>query len=107
MDAKQRHQFLESLQVGDEIAYLAGGLHSNWIITKITRISPTRRFSLSNGSTVNSDGSIRGNNHFYIHPVTEKIRQSIWRTRTIRKLRADLKIDNLSDEQLRVLLEMV
>lgn len=104
MKTEERTQWLETLSAGDEVAYR---ISWNWTITKINRVSPTRRLTLNNGTTVNTDGSIRGNNHFYIHPVTESIRMSIWRSRAIQKLRVNLKIDKLSNENLKVLLQML
>jgi hypothetical protein len=107
MKTEERNAWLLTLNVGDEVAYSGGGLYSSVTIATIASISPSRRFNLSNGTTINSDGSVRGNNHFYIRPVTEKIKQDIWRQRAITKLRVNLKIDKLSNEQLKVLLEML
>lgn len=104
MKTEERTQWLAALNTGDEVAYRIAW---NWTIAKVRRVSPTRRFTLNNGTTVNTDGSIRGNNHFYIRPVTDSIRMSIWRSGAIQKARVHLKIDKLSNENLKVLLRMI
>jgi preprotein translocase subunit YajC len=98
LDKKSYHNWLDNLQVGDEV-FVSGG-HYYGAILKIRRFTPTRMIGLSNGTTINKDGSIRGNNHFYIHPVTQKNRDDIERHRLYRKIK-EVNFGRLSLEQLR------
>jgi hypothetical protein len=108
MTSEEREAWLITLRVGDEVACRRGSrFYRTWIITKIAKITPSGRFNLANGTIINPDGSIRGDKYFYIQPVTAEMRLENWRNRAIAKLRNDLKIDKLSNEQLKVLLKML
>lgn len=107
MKTEKRLQWLSTLNADDEVAYTGGGVFRSWTITKVRKVTPSGRLNLNDGTTINADGSIRGNKHFYIHPVTDEIRVSIWRNRAINKLRNNLKIEKLSNDDLKVLLKML
>lgn len=107
MNNEERIEWVSTLQVGDFVAHKAGSGHNYWAVAKITRITPSRRMNLSNGTIINPDGSIRGDKYFCIHPVTEDIRMKVWRQKAIYSLKKDLKIENLTNEQLKLLLEVI
>jgi hypothetical protein len=76
--------WISELKVGDEVAIYSSGWGGSWSILKITKITPTGRLNLNDGSVVvNNDGTIRGDNFNKIKPVTDDIREKIF----IRKMR--------------------
>lgn len=101
---EEYNQWLSSLQVGDEVAYRWGNF---WVITTIKSKTPSGRLNLANGITVNNDGSIRGNKYFSIRPSTPEIKQEIWRVRALQKIRNNFNADNLSNEELTIVLKLI
>lgn len=106
-EKSKREEWVSNLQVGDEVAYLHSGWGSSWEIYKVEKVTPSGRRNLNYGMVVNSDGTIRGKSFEVIHPVTDKIRASVWRQMAKRKLRNELKIEDLSDNNLNRLLAIL
>lgn len=115
-EINQRQQWLNSLKVGDEVAVDYGRLKTSYIIGKIVKITPTRRFTVEGRScTFDSSGREMGsisswNSREILQPVTDKIRDTIarfeaakvikvfdWSTLTTQQLLDVLKI--ISDDE--------
>lgn len=107
---KLREEWVSTLQVGDEVAIDAGRWSDySYKILKVVKITPSGRRNLSDGTVANPNGSLRGDSYEYIYPVTDEIRNQIWRVKTIKhifnKLGHELNI--YSDDKLKKLLEIV
>ncbi|MFJ8247401.1 hypothetical protein [Peribacillus asahii] len=108
-EKKEREEWISSLQVGDKVALEGYGLGRNryWYITKVVKITPSGRKNLENGLIIMPDGSIRGDNGNYAHPITEEIKVRIWRRKAIIKLNKEMRFDELSDNNLNRLLTIL
>ena len=110
-EREQRQQWLNGLQIGDEVAVDRGS--RTYHIGKITRITPTRRFTVEGkGCTFGSDGVEMGahnwghsRNRMYL--VTEEIKQAIVRKDAIQYINAYLRVDNLNTQQLLSILNII
>lgn len=104
MDKKQ--EWLDSLQVGDEVAMDVGSYgYRKYVKATITKITPKRRLSASNGKTFNPDGSEYGKGSSWskpadLLPMTQDIAEHIERN-TLLNLIENTKFDKCSLEQLR------
>lgn len=103
MDKKSYNQWYSSLEIGDKVVFPSMGRWGGETIVKLSRKTPSGMFGLSNGRMTNNDGSIRGNNHFYIHPVTEKVKASILRRKRLAQLK-EVKFESFYDEELEKIL---
>lgn len=113
--AAERQQWLNGLNVGDEVA-VDYGRRGGYHIGKITRITPTRRFTVEGkGCTFGNDGwemvgKSRGSWGYCrskIQPVTDEIKQAIVRAEAISYINAYLRVDNLSTQQLLDILKVI
>lgn len=105
----EKKQWLESLQVGDSVAIRKGSFgHGYYVLDKIRKITPTRRFSLEglNGVTFSSDGKEMGKKDTWsprlnIEPVTQNILDDIARKKYLDKIRVtdfkDFPLETLQD----------
>ncbi|PLS18999.1 hypothetical protein CVD28_00940 [Bacillus sp. M6-12] len=99
-------EWLDNLQVGDEVAMNVGSYgYSRYKKATITKITPKRRFTTSNGMTFNPDGTEYGKKDTWsrrsnIEPVTQEISDHIEQTELLNVIEAT-KFKELSLEQLR------
>lgn len=108
LEQKQREEWVKGLKVGDEVA-LRGDRYSyySWYIRKIVKITPTGRLNLEKGYVVMPNGVIRGTHSTHIHPVTEEIRTFIWREWARGRISKELKVNELSDNNLNRILQVM
>jgi hypothetical protein len=110
-EIEQRQQWLNSLQIGDEVA-VDYGRNYGYKIGKITRITPTRRFTVEGkGCTFGNDGVEMGRRDVWggrsrMRQVTDQIREDIARSDALFHLR-DFKFDRLSTQQLHDILKII
>jgi hypothetical protein len=108
----KRQQWLNSLKVGDEVAVDYGRLKTSYIIGKVTKITPTRRFSVSGRNcTFDSGGREMGsisawNSREMMQPVTNEIRDRIARFEAARVIKV-FDWDTLTTQQLLDVLKII
>jgi hypothetical protein len=103
--SKEYQEWLENLQEGDLVYYHEGNRYNAGRIVKVKGFTPSKMIKLSDGTTINKDGSIRGNNHFYIHEPTDKHRYDIRRRMLLRKIR-DIDFERIKNDQLQEVLDI-
>lgn len=100
LNRSEKIEWIKGLKVGDEVALRGSSFMSSVSIYKIEKITPTGRLNLRHGYVINKDGSIRGDMFGGIEPVTDAIRQKIWRSNTQQYVRDELNVFKLSDNDL-------
>lgn len=85
-----RQKWLDNLKIDDEICYDSGMNCKRFIIAKISKITPTRRFNLSNGSKFDNEGYCRISpwQTIHIEEVTTEIKIGIKRRKLINNFQA-------------------
>jgi hypothetical protein len=106
IEQQKKAEWVASLQVGDEVAYMGRGYGTSWVISKVVKRTPSGRVNLSGGTVANPDGTIRGG-YNSIQPVTEEIRKLLWRRGAIQKIHRELKIDKLANKHLMDILGII
>ncbi|WP_168898329.1 hypothetical protein [Bacillus sp. ISTL8] len=105
-DKKEREEWIKTLKAGDEVAIENSRFaYCKWIIYKIVKVTPTGRLNLENGTIVNNDGSIRGNDYYKIYKVTDVIRKHIWRCKA-EMMVSKIDVKKLSDEEIMTMLDI-
>lgn len=108
----QRREWLESLKVGDTVAMNVGSFgYRKYVITEITKITPTRRMETKNGYKLGNDGCEMGKKDAWtptreIVPVTDEILKDIKRSELLFKL-SSIKLEKLDTEQLERIYDIV
>jgi len=100
----KRTEWISTLKVGDEVA-ISSRYHLQ--VCKVSKITPSGRLNLDNNAVVNSDGSIRGDSYNHIEQVTDEIRIKIWRGRAMNKIRLKMKLEKLTNKNLKIILDIV
>ena len=87
---ENRQKWLNNLKVGDEICYDTALNFEHFIIAKITKITPTRRFVLSNGDRMDNEGYSRISpwQTIHIEEITTEIKIGIKRRKLINKFQS-------------------
>lgn len=102
---ENKQEWLDSLQIGDKVAMDIGSYgYSRYSIATITKVTPTRRITTSNGRVFNANGSEYGKGSnwgsgTYLEPVTNDIRERILRNKLISELK-EINFEGLTTEQL-------
>lgn len=110
--AEQRQQWLNGLQIGDEVAVDYGRINRTYMIGKINRITPTRRFTVDGKAcTFGNDGREMGRNGHWdipsrMHPVTDEIREAIARHNALYHIK-NLRFETLTTQQLLDVLKVI
>lgn len=110
----ERKEWLETLEVGNKVAVQAGSIgYRYWEIREVTKITPTRIFTLSNNKKYSNDGYERGvkssgftSRVSSMHPITQQILDTIEREELTGKVKS-IKASELSLEQLRAIVEVL
>lgn len=104
---KNNQEWVDGLQVGDKVAMDIGSYGgSQYSIATVTKITPKRRITTSNGRTFNPDGSEYGKKSSAwgsgtnIEPVTTAISERVERSHLLYKIK-QAKFEELSLEQLK------
>jgi hypothetical protein len=104
--SKEAYQeWLENLKEGDLVYYRGVSRYNNGRIVKIKGFTPSRMIKLSDGTTINKDGSIRGDKYFYIHKPTDKHRYEIQRRILLSRVR-EIDFGRIHNDQLKEILEI-
>jgi hypothetical protein len=108
-----KQEWVDGLQVGDKVAMDIGSFgRIQYSIATITKITPKRRISTSNGRTFNPDGSEYGKKSSawgsgtYIQPVTPAITERVERSHLLHNIK-NTKLEELSLEQLREIKKII
>ena len=101
--------WLKDLKPGDEVAIDNSGIwHRNYyVISKVTKITPTGRIKLENGRQFFKNGmEIGGSSYFSpLRQITPEIREFIKRRELLGKLKFEKFAGLLSSERLEILLQ--
>lgn len=106
MDKNKYEEWYADLKIGDTVVYPSSGRWHGETIVKITRSTPSGMLGLSNGRMTNKDGSIRGDKHFRIHPVTQKVIDQIERRKMLHKIN-EFRFDRLNNEDLKKICSII
>lgn len=107
-----RKQWLEQLKEGDSVAIKTGSYGRRYyVIRKITRITPTRRITLDDGSKFNNNGIEMGNKGRWnpsetIEPITQEILDSIQREKLLYQI-SNTKFQSFSLDSLKKIAEII
>lgn len=88
-----KQDWVDNLLEGDLVAIDVGSYYStDYIITKISRITPKRLIKTESGHTFNNKGWERGKNstwdrRTYLQPVTPKIEEHIEKNQLLKKIK--------------------
>ncbi len=93
--------------VGSKVAYRTGWMGTGWGISEIVKVTPSGRMNLKHGVVLNPDGTIRGDGHRSVYPVTDEISVSLWRENAMGKIRRELNLEKFSNSELSVLLDIM
>ncbi len=107
MDKKYK-EWLESLQVGDEVA-IENHFYSQskYVIVKILTITPKHRIIETERSSSHfKKGNSGGSWGEKIIPVTEEIREAVFRIESCAKLKG-LRCEKLSTEKIKRIMEII
>lgn len=103
-------EWLDNLAEGDLVAIDISNFGSSvYVITKITKITPTRIIKTDVDVIFNSNGLERGRSgerQKYLQPVTQKIFDHIERMELLRKIK-ETKFKDLSLETLRKVVDLI
>lgn len=106
MNREEKQAWLDGLEVGSRVVIQSHRFKS---ITRIEKITKTRRFSTSNGQRFNSDGSQYGKSSwdFYeLEPVTEEVVIEIKKRKLVSKMN-NVKWGEVNYQKLKVISEIL
>ena len=108
MTHEERKEWLDSLTEGSSVAIDLGRCTKNWVITKITKITPKRKFRVAYHDDLYMEGGctrLDSWTSYQIEPVTPEITAMVERQRNIDKIR-QIKVKTLSDAKLKAIVEI-